>query len=776
MLGPHSPRRPLSARGRWSATARAVVAFLLGSAAVAGHPVGAVAAVGRAVADQVRVPLPAASVALTLVGASAEGVAAAQGVLPPYGNGAFLTGRVGGELTRSEVSGLWEGPGSPVALGVVDRTLAWYTATSQAGHQVVAARRTDLVTGAVVGQSLPAAPQAYDGDWYYDTPTNVVDLPSAWRYALARARAETGECDELIPNVPGVGAGPLAADGTAVVRAAQLFGGNAGEHATLDLVSLPDRTVHHLGEISGTVTGIGLSGPWVVWAARTDDGTLTVARMPRTGGTVQTYTESDPHADLAHLAAGPAGVGYLVPASRGTVLRVVDGSTARGVDLPLGASGLVAVGAEYMTAVGGPPGTSGVYAVTGQNVRRVATVPGVPGRVSVLAMSGGQLAFTDDADASASGLVVRQRTVPAHGPVQVSPERIKARTASAFALSGARLVVRDPTGTGRWLLLDRGRRTGTVAGPDTQPRISGPYVLIAGSVYRPDGRLLWRGPGEAHRLPDGAADVFGPRVVLALGRPDGTTQILLDDVDRPHPTRLASVPAGCSGIQVALWADRVAWTSCNPGPRILVRDLRTGVTRSVLSGDHLPGRLMLGEGVLVWTTAGAFGGQEEHLLDLRSARSTPMPLAGIALATVLDGNRIAHVLGAPAGAGGADSLTLSVVPLPITVALPPRVLGSSVAARFASHAGVWRPAFDLTAPLRSATLRIRDAGGRTVATLRGSAPDGAVRDLAWDGRNTRGVRVPHGRYRWTLTGTGEDDGSPLLGLDGSRSVTGTLTF
>jgi hypothetical protein len=117
--------------------------------------------------------------------------------------------------------------------------------------------------------------------------------------------------------------------------------------------------------------------------------------------------------------------------------------------------------------------------------------------------------------------------------------------------------------------------------------------------------------------------------------------------------------------------------------------------------------------------------------------------------------------------------------LPFAATYRPRLIGRLGPLGFTpdgdGHADTWAPQFDVTKPLRSASLKITDwSGAKTVRTFSTDAPDGSLRGLVWDGRNRKGAVAPVGTYRWTLTGRADDGEGALIGTDGSATITGTL--
>jgi hypothetical protein len=128
---------------------------------------------------------------------------------------------------------------------------------------------------------------------------------------------------------------------------------------------------------------------------------------------------------------------------------------------------------------------------------------------------------------------------------------------------------------------------------------------------------------------------------------------------------------------------------------------------------------------------------------------------------------------------GDLSPRLQISPLPFSSRHPPRLIARYAPLGFTpdgdGNRDTWTPEFDLTKPLRAATLKIASySGSKTLVTLRTTAPDGSVRGLAWDGLSSTGVQLPAGLYRWTLTGRARDGDGALIRTEGGGSATGTV--
>ena len=555
----------------------------------------------------------------------------------------------------------------------------------------------------------------------------------------------------------------------------------------LDLVELRDGRVTRLLEGPDEILDVALTDDTLVWSSKDGAGAVTINQRPRAGaGTVTSYPETDPHAGVADLVAGRAGVGYLVTDPddpddpddpSGTALRVVLGSTARTIALPLGGSGLAAVGDRFLTATGGDETVAGVYSVTlagGGTVTRTATVPSATLPAEQWSLSAGTFRYSDRAEPLSPGRPVWERTLTDQRPPRFSAERRLPQTAGPIAFSAGRGVVADPRRPNVWHLLDRGGETGEIEASGV-PNVSGPYTLIGGRVHRPDGERIWTAPAG-----EGQDDLFGSAVVHV--RPEaagdasetGDVKVWLADAEKPSepPTELATIPAwaDCGATQVSIWGELVAWApGC--GQEITVRDLRTGTTRVVPTDVPQVRRLILSEGTLTWTTS------QDRVLDLTSPTSVPVTLPSLSRLVAVDDHLIARDL--RFRFPGDVSPDPQVALLPFTPEHAPRLIARLAPLGFSPNgdgrADRWTPQFDVTKPLRSATLKITDHTGRTtVRTIEGTAPDGSLRGLSWDGLSSRGAQLPAGTYRWTLTGRARDGEGALIDTNGGPTAGGTV--
>jgi hypothetical protein len=293
--------------------------------------------------------------------------------------------------------------------------------------------------------------------------------------------------------------------------------------------------------------------------------------------------------------------------------------------------------------------------------------------------------------------------------------------------------------------------------------------LIGGKVFRADGAAIYTEP-KKRGTSFGGDDLFGSTVIFSRPRGDDRAEIWLDNAERPHPVKLATLAACEVGTAVSIWGEQVAWAPLCEGSRITVRNLRTRSTRTVATHGSYLDQMQLSEGTLAWNES-----YQDHLLDLTSPTSTAVTLPDYARMSVVDDHRIARDVRTNPIHGTPNPQLRR---LPFDPKCAPRLIGWMGARGFTpngnGHADTWAPQFDVTKPLRTATLKITTLSGKTVRTLTGSAPDGSLRDLAWNGRSTKNAILPVGTYRWTLTGSADDGDGNLIARDGTTRITGTI--
>lgn len=728
------------------------------------------AQVNRVAAAQVATPAAPVTVPrrtsertdLALRGASAAGVAVAQAT------DRLLLGSEGLLRHRGTVGPIRrEGEPADHLSGAVGGTFAW---VEPVGDDFTL-HRIDLATGNDDPVVTPHEPHAFTGDgWLTVTGGELVRTLAA------------GGSATLLPGVASLTAVAADATGALVAYLTEVDGAQQPRLALVTFATSAQPVVVEQLDPGSLAPGTGaqrvaLSAATIAWVTSSPNGSRQdVHHRVRAGGAV-TVVRADGLGGFAAFAAADGRIGWL----KGNGLTVLEGAVQRRVKARGQQEGLYGVGDALLTAVSGRLAVAGVYQVRGAGAVRIATVPPVPTQFRAMALTGDRIYYADDARTAPSYSSVWYRTIhggdsPGATPRLSPPTLLRQRAGrdQGISFAAARGTVGRPWSSGAitgespangTLFLDRG---GVVHASAARPvsdgvaKASGPYVLVQHSVFHVDGRLV-RDVGYAST----GVDLFGRLVVY--GRRDGGVWVF-DAGRSPSATNPRLVADACAGDcrpLVAVWGDTVAWSG-EGGGEITVRTLGTGASREVPSAGPVE-RVRLSAGVLHWATFGAGDDIDHHVLDLASPGSTAVPLTGL-IDPVVDGHRVAGFSGA--------ARDLVVRPLPFGGGrYAPRLAGAAGTASFGAdgdgRADRWRPAFDATKPLRDVRLRIYQ-GKTLIRTLRGSAPDGSIRDLVWDGRAASGRPVAPGTYRWRLTATARDGEGALAAADGRGGITGTV--
>lgn len=686
-------------------------------------------------------------------------------------------------------------------LGTVGDTFAWYGETTSDPNvpNRIQLHRTDLVTGADVVVPVPAVPLGYTGDGWLtwvekDKSLVLVDFA-------------TGARTTLISNIIGFDNWAADRDGLLIQSLGPDTGGLRDYH--LDLVTFAKGSaplkVERLADSKDFIGSVGMSADTVAWLVHDIDVAhpVRIALRARSGGPVSEYHETTLYIDnFQPLAVGSGRVAYSVGEPAGSFLRVVTagtgGAAATAVNLPLPHVGryvFASAGGEFVTAVSGPPAIAGIYRTDGDSVHRVAIVATPQIGTRALAFSDNRLYYADQSDPPAGGptgpgLSVWSRTVSGMTTPVLSSETIYPQRASrlrdiperSISFSAGRGSIGSPDpDVYQWVFLDRGKVTGraTQSRPDESdesglindihPVTSGPYTLVRGKVYRPDGTLIFVRPGEGS-IQSAQDDIYGNRLIYSLWDDHANTDtVWLRDLSKPksssNPKKLASYKCGAAcPLPVAIWGDTAAWAS--DATHLVIRTLSSGRIRKVATGKGID-ELTLGEGTLAWQAPASV----TRLLDLSSATSKPVSLAGQGSTIALDDHYLARRVNATSG--------VVVYRLPFGKAHKPRLYGTLAPAGFTPNgdgkADTWSLAVDATKPLTGVTLKIEGAkSGKVFRTLTGTGPDGSVRDLVWDGRTQAGKALGVGSLRWVLTARAVDSEGALVAVNGSSTITGTL--
>lgn len=465
------------------------------------------------------------------------------------------------------------------------------------------------------------------------------------------------------------------------------------------------------------------------------------------------------------------------------------------VALPDDSSYLQEDGDRWLVGVTGASAEAGVYAVQGSASSRVATVDTPAAPVWGISFAAGRIYYADNPIFDENDTYPLQNPEPMRvwsrpvtglgSPVLGDETELKYRTAflpgdparSMTFTAGRGVVSGDfAHGSYNWRLLDRGRTTGTVKqdwwfqptgeGDSRSPNASGPYMIAAGHVFNPTGKLVYSRPGAAAGEIGqwtGTDDLYGPRLVYTKhAKKPGYTDIWLRDLDRAkgknNPGRLATVKD--SSPLVTIWGDMVAWQS---GSREISL-LRAGRVRKIKITGPLQ-ELTLGEGTLAWNA-----NAKTYTLNADAIDGFPTAYPGAGRTIRLDD----HYLARRVGTGAV------VVYRSFTVKYRPRLIGTFAPAGFTPNgdgrADIWTPQFDLSKPVKDVKLVIRSTRtGSILRTLTGTGPDGSIRDLVFDGRNGSGKALVNGTYSWELTAAAQDGEGAAIGIRGEKKITGQVT-
>ncbi|GAB3284577.1 FlgD immunoglobulin-like domain containing protein [Kineosporia babensis] len=748
--------------------------------------------VGTAQADT-EVPAHIEATGVTLLGASPSGVAVQQDAAAG-GQSVVHTGAWGSTLTaRPQIPGALGSRERFISGEVTGDQLSWGIASSGSASSSTLLHRTDLLTGrtTVDGRAsgtdfslLGATAWVASPDPFstYPLPSpalQVLPVPTA---PGKDSSAWTGKTSLYAPTPMASMAGWDADATTAVAAVRNYLPGDKSFSPTgdLQLLQIPLSIGLPSTLLTGGKTGLvdlALGSRTVAWATKDAAGTTTVSSMPRTGGTAASRVESDAKAMLDELVVADNGtVGYLVPAEGNSVsLRMVSGNSATDVQLPVGSSGLAAVGNDFVTATG-LGSAPGVYRIApGGAPVPAASIPVAEFPMNAWSLNSGKIYYADRSQGSGRSLALWARPVSAQA--QLGDESLldtpagglpDAENALPISFSGARGLVASNRYNLQWDLLDRDRRTTSLEQSpvrrknrsvlvDPDPQVSGPYALLAGQVFRANGELLQTLPAAA-RLAE-QDDLFGSQVLY------GTTakkraQVWLSNSENRKQRKLFEQTCA-RAPEVSLWGRKAAWTNCSR-TQASVRDLVTGKTRSVATGKATT-NLTLGEGALAWTNSG-----RAAVLDLSSATSTPTTLPGTTRSLVLDSGLVGRSLAGPA------NLDLAVSALPFEVVSHPRLTGRISMLGFTPNGDgkrdTWAPQFDTTEPLAEATLQIvSERSGNAIRTLRTTdTADGGIRDLVWDGKSSSGDKAAVGYYRWNLTARSASGAALTTATDGKK--------
>lgn len=428
------------------------------------------------------------------------------------------------------------------------------------------------------------------------------------------------------------------------------------------------------------------------------------------------------------------------------------------------------------------------YATQGESATQsLFDAPRRPATSGGLALSSGRLISADSREFFDGGVswsttdngypswvrpVTRAASLSVGSESSYGPVVYRSTSGNGITLSGRRALVVTSSTTGQhggcdFAMLDGSQHVWSYKASRCDGMALSGNFFAASDIYNPGVQEL----GGSRRLHLPCMTVanyalFGSRVAYVTA----DNVLMVRDLARPtgatNPRQIGT--ADCSSGSVSMWGKHLVHS--NRFAYSTIYNLETGESRR--GPDML--RHTVIDGAVVWQqTSGC--PHKVLALDLTSAEASPVEIGDAACAPgqyAADDHLVAWQ---DAGSG-----SVKVAPLPFgqSTPHPPRLLGAVaptvLAAKAPGGLAPWHVAFDVTKPLSSWRVDLRNVTGTVVKSFTGTAPLGGIR-LDWDGR--LGSRwAPGGKYTWTLTGTAADGEGTLRNLDGQAvPLTGTLT-
>lgn len=304
----------------------------------------------------------------------------------------------------------------------------------------------------------------------------------------------------------------------------------------------------------------------------------------------------------------------------------------------------------------------------------------------------------------------------------------------------------------------------------------------AGTVIAMSGHRILRSVNRTHSVLDlvtgtsrdatGMEAIWGNRAVGL----DSTGAII--GMDLTTGDRSVLVPADQTAIapdelylySVLIDQDLVAWYSFD---QVRWRDLKTGKQGEIAAGEG---------GWIYWVgLSGNRIGVRSYAMAGGTSETGVFDPTGKQLLTVADteGQQIGPV-GLAWAARNPNTyrpLNPELTPVP-SAGLPPRHEGNPflpASLDLTATSPQWVGEWVFTEPLTTCSLVIRNGSGTVVRTISCDAAYTTLGEavVTWDGKDSSGALVPGGSYTWQLTG-GDGDG-PLVDVDGTSGVQGTVT-
>jgi hypothetical protein len=342
-------------------------------------------------------------------------------------------------------------------------------------------------------------------------------------------------------------------------------------------------------------------------------------------------------------------------------------------------------------------------------------------------------------------------------------------TASAVASAG-RWAAYTANGVVRLYDGDGARSTSLTAPKNgTLTAMSGAHLLASVDGEDETTYQVWN-PTGGWQKDDKALDLFGSLVLDSTAKDNVVT---VRDTAGGSATTTVTLPGGATDCYTGyrIWGDWVAADhyildpdesdGCDGGPidKVVAKNFRTGASTS-----HAGSLLGLGDGVAVIAGNDAVA---YSAWNLKTGANTQLNgtfdwNAGFAI----DGGRVAY-----------NTMTELVIRTIDGVATSaPRSLAVVADTSFNPTKAPWAVDIDVTKPLRSGTLEVRNAAGAVVRNVAVPASaNGSLRGIAWDGKDSAGKVVPSGTYSYKLMSVAVDGSGAARAVDGTDRYLGKVT-
>lgn len=519
--------------------------------------------------------------------------------------------------------------------------------------------------------------------------------------------------------------------------------------------------------------GFALSQSSVAWLSPSSTaGSITFNRQPKAGGATTSIEVPG-----TYLNTGLAVTDTAALVGHYQNFYVVTAAGAKAVQAPAGvelSNSAVSDGTRLLVRAFGAGSLAGVYQVDPDTAvaTKVLSYPKTPVVISSLELTGGALWGTDGADGQANDRIWK-RSISGSTIGAPTLPFATLRASGSTSFSGNRWVTGSPRSTGGFDFYDGGTRTGgstlgyanKISGPYASVRVQDSAGAYQTQVRRFNGALVFQYPSTLD-----FEDIYGSRVVWS--NRDGS--VVYRDLSLPtsatNPRTLVGACSSCQRIP-AIGGDIVAWSD-NSSNLITAVNVNT-LAKTTTTTPGYTWKLRVDDGVVAWAVESGIGRPKQSVVAWNGVNgAAPVTIAddtSTGLFDVADG-RLAweafdgSVRVAPVGFGGKGR---------------PRLLGShgnvsTLAPNVSGQATSWQPQFDVSKGLSSWTLTISKSGTTVRTFTGGSTPSGAIRGIAWDGKNSAGALVGNGTYTWTLTGNAIDGTGAVAAINGTSAVTGSL--